>query len=97
MKYKLSYSTWGKEEETAIKNIINKSQLTMSKITQVFEEKFAKKLNRKYAVMVNSGSSANLISIASLFYKRDNPLKKGDEVLVPAIAWSTTYTLQQLD
>ena len=51
MKYKLSYSTWGKEEETAIKNIINKSQLTMSKITQVFEEKFAKKLNRKYAVM----------------------------------------------
>ena len=46
--------------------------------------------------MVNSGSSANLISIASLFYNRDNPLKKGDEVLVPAIAWSTTYTpLQQ--
>ena len=96
MKYRLSYSTWGKEEETAIKNIINKSQLTMSKITQVFEEKFAKKLNRKYAVMVNSGSSANLISIASLFYKKDSPLKKGDEVLVPAIAWSTTYTpLQQ--
>ena len=41
--------------------------------------------------MVNSGSSANLLSIASLFYKRKNPLKAGDEVIVPALAWSTTY------
>ena len=41
--------------------------------------------------MVNSGSSANLIAIASLFYKKKNPLKIGDEVLVPAVAWSNTY------
>lgn len=96
MKYKLSYSTWGEEEEAALKKIINKSQLTMSEITKEFEKKFAKKLKRKYAVMVNSGSSANLISIASLFYKKNNPLKRGDEVIVPAIAWSTTYSpLQQ--
>ena len=31
--------------------------------------------------MVNSGSSANLISVASLFFKKDNPLKRGDEVI----------------
>ena len=50
----------------------------------------------KHGVMVNSGSSANLIGIGSLFFKKKNPLKKGDEVIVPAISWSTTYSpLQQ--
>jgi CDP-4-dehydro-6-deoxyglucose reductase, E1 len=47
-------------------------------------------------VMVNSGSSANLAAVASLFFKKDNPLKPGDEVIVPALSWSTTYhPLQQ--
>ena len=63
----------------------------MGPFVSKFEKSFAKKFNRKYAVMVNSGSSANLLSIASLFYKKDNPLKAGDEVIVPALAWSTTY------
>ena len=41
--------------------------------------------------MVSSGSAANLIMIASLFYCKNNPLKRGDEVIVPAVSWSTTY------
>ena len=41
--------------------------------------------------MVNSGSSANLLAVASLFYKKENPIKKGDEVIVPAVSWATTY------
>ena len=48
--------------------------------------------------MVNSGSSANLLMIAALFYTKDKKrkLKRGDEVIVPAIGWSTTYyPLQQ--
>jgi CDP-6-deoxy-D-xylo-4-hexulose-3-dehydrase len=46
--------------------------------------------------MVNSGSSANLVAIAALFFKSDSPLRPGDEVLVPGISWSTTYfPLQQ--
>ena len=40
--------------------------------------------------MVNSGSSANLISIASLFFRKKNKLRPGDAI-VPAIAWSTSY------
>ena len=40
--------------------------------------------------MVNSGSSANLLMIASLLYK-EKILKKGDEVIVPAVSWSTSY------
>ena len=61
-----------------------------------FEQAFADYFGRKHAVMVNSGSSANLVGVASLFHRADNPLQRGDEVIVPAISWSTTYhPLQQ--
>ena len=44
----------------------------------------------------SAGSSANLAAVAALFYKKDRPLVRGDEVIVPAISWSTTYhPLQQ--
>jgi CDP-6-deoxy-D-xylo-4-hexulose-3-dehydrase len=47
--------------------------------------------------MVNSGSSANLIAIAGLFYHPDQLLRAGDQVLVPAVSWSTTfYPIHQL-
>ncbi|MDA7561674.1 DegT/DnrJ/EryC1/StrS family aminotransferase, partial [Alphaproteobacteria bacterium] len=35
--------------------------------------------------------SANLLMVAALFYTRENKLKRGDEVVVPAVSWSTTY------
>ena len=41
-----------------------------------FEKKFAKYQGKKYGVMVNSGSSANLVSIASLFYSKKKSIKK---------------------
>ena len=72
------------------------NQYTMGKEVKKFEIDFAEYFKTKYAVMVNSGSSANLLAVASLFYKKDNFLKRGDEVIVPAISWSTTYyPLQQ--
>ena len=61
-----------------------------------FEEAFAAYHGKKNAVMVNSGSSANLIAVAALFHKKEKPLERGDEVIVPAVSWSTTYhPLQQ--
>lgn len=61
-----------------------------------FQTEFAAYFGMKHAVMTNSGSSANLIAVASLFFKKDNPLQRGDEVIVPSISWSTTYhPLQQ--
>ena len=46
--------------------------------------------------MVSSGSAANLIATAALFYTKNPMLKRGDEVVVPAVSWSTTYfPLQQ--
>ena len=63
--------------------VILSGQLTMSKETKKFESFFAKKNKTKYAVMVNSGSSANLLAtFASCNPLRKKKFKKGDEVLI---------------
>src|SRR4029077_17342178 len=89
-------TTWGPEEIEAIQRVIASNRLTIGPNVAAFEKAFATYHARKYAVMVNSGSSANLLCVAALFYKRDRPLQRGDEVIVPAISWATTYhPLQQ--
>src|SRR5215467_12891116 len=96
MYYELAASTWGDEEIAAIGRVIASNRLTLGPQVAAFEEAFAAYHGRKYAVMVNSGSSANLLAVAALFYKKDRPLQRGDEVIVPAISWATTYhPLQQ--
>jgi len=96
MKYELAYSTFSDEERDAMKRVIDSDMFTMGKNVKAFEEEFAAFFNKKYAVMVNSGSSANLVGVASLFYRKENSLKRGDEVIVPCISWATTfYPLQQ--
>ena len=96
MSYKLAASSWGQEELNAIQRVIKSDRFSMGAEVAAFEEEFAGWHNLKYGVMVNSGSSANLISIASYFFKNKNPLKSGDEVIVPSVSWSTTYSpLQQ--
>jgi len=91
LKYNLASSTWGNEEKKAAIDTIQSEQITMGNKVKKFEEKFCNYFGAKYSVMVNSGSSANLLAVASLFYKKDKPIKKGDEVIVPAVSWSTTY------
>ena len=96
MRYELTSSTWSEEEKQTIREVIESEMYTMGRHVKEFEENFAKYFGMKYAVMVNSGSSANLIAVASLFYKKQNPLKRGDEVIVPCISWATTFhPLQQ--
>ncbi len=96
MFYDLAADSWGEEEKAAIDQVIQSGRLTMGPKVAEFEAAFAAYFGRKYAVMVNSGSSANLVAVASLFYRKEKPLKRGDEVIVPAISWSTTYhPLQQ--
>ena len=95
-RYPLTSSSWGDEERSAIQRVVESDRFTMADHVQEFERQFATKMGRKYAVMVNSGSSANLVGVASLFYKKENPLRPGDEVIVPSISWATTYhPLQQ--
>ena len=87
----LAISSWDDKEINAIQRVIDSRKFTMGEKVKEFEESFSKYLKCKHAVMVNSGSSANLLMIASLFYTKKPFLKPGDEVIVPAISWSTTY------
>ena len=72
-------------------SVLKSGQITMSKLTVNFEKAFAKYIGAKYAVMVNSGSSANLLATAASCNPiRTNKFKRGDEVLIPGICWSTS-------
>ena len=92
-KYPLSTSTWQKEEYDALQNVIESNNFTMGEKVKQYEKNFANFIGSSYSIMVNSGSSANLLMIAALFYTKKNELKlkRGDEIIVPAVSWSTTY------
>jgi dTDP-4-amino-4,6-dideoxygalactose transaminase len=92
----LAQSSWDRREYGAIQRVVDSGFFSMGKEVASFEEKAAEFLGSKYAVMVNSGSSANLLAIAAMFFKKEGRLKAGDEVIVPAVSWSTSYyPLQQ--
>ena len=92
-KYPLATATWDESEYKALQDVIASGMFTMGPKVAEFERDFAKYIGSKYAVMVNSGSSANLLMVAALFYTKNQSLKLnlGDEVIVPAVSWSTTY------
>lgn len=89
MEYRLCDNPWDNEELSAIQSVIDSDMYTMGKKVAEYEKKFAEKFGTKYAVMVNSGSTANLLAIASLVYS--GRLERGSEIIVPAVSWSTTY------
>jgi CDP-6-deoxy-D-xylo-4-hexulose-3-dehydrase len=91
MFYDLAASSWGQEELDAIQGVIESDRFTMGENVLRLEEEFAAYHGMKYGIMVNSGSSANLIATAAQFYKKQGALQRGDEVIVPALSWSTTY------
>lgn len=90
-KVKLHEPTYGAEEIWEAVDSLLTTQVTMGKKVRKFEKEFTEYFGFPHAVMVNSGSSANLLAISALC----NPatpdhLKAGDEVIVPALSWSTT-------
>ena len=92
MKYPLACDTWDNKELEAIQSVIKSGRYTMGPKVKQFEKEFAKFFRCTDAVMVNSGSSANLLMIALLKLK----YKKGGNIIVPAVSWSTTFfPLQQ--
>ena len=92
-KFALATSSWNQEELDAMRRVIASGMFTMGANVQAFERDFAAYADSRYCVMVNSGSSANLLMVAALFYTKSPKLKlkRGDEVIVPAVSWSTTY------
>ncbi|SCA63980.1 Lipopolysaccharide biosynthesis protein RfbH, partial [Chlamydiales bacterium SCGC AG-110-P3] len=90
-RYPLATSTWDNAEYRAAVSVLDSGHFTMGATVRDFEAAFAERFGSRYAVMVNSGSSANLLAVAALCYVKQAPLKRGDEVIVPAVSWSTTY------
>jgi len=92
-KFPLATATWGQEEQDAMQRVIASGMFTMGVNVQTFERDFAQYVGSKHCVMVNSGSSAILLMVAALFYTKNGKIKlqRGDEVIVPAVSWSTTY------
>jgi len=90
-KYPLIYPRIYNSDKAKGIKVIKSGQITMSKITKEFEKNFARYVGSKYAVMVNSGSSANLLATtASCNPLRKKKFSKGDEVLIPGLCWSTS-------
>ncbi|MHB1218738.1 MAG: DegT/DnrJ/EryC1/StrS family aminotransferase [Alphaproteobacteria bacterium] len=88
---RLHEPTFGAEEIIAAVDVLLSTKVTMGPKVKGFEREYAAKLGYSHAVMNNSGSSANLLAVAAAA----NPafkghLKPGDEVIVPALSWSTT-------
>ena len=67
--------------------------LSMSEKVKTFEERFSEFLGVKHSMAVNSGSSANLLALTTLFcddVPSKSRLKAGDEIITPAVTWATT-------
>lgn len=90
-KFPLATTTWDQNELDAMQRVIDSGMFTMGKEVELFEKAFSEYIGSKYVVMSNSGSSANLLMVAALFFTKENKLQRGDEVIVPAVSWSTTY------
>ncbi len=89
--YNLASTTWDSQEVEVARALLEKNQLTMGQEVNKFEEEFAAYSGTKFAVMFNSGSSANLGMLAALKFMKNSPVVDGDEVVVPTVSWSTTY------
>jgi len=87
----LQDASFGKDEINEAVDSLRSTQVVMGSKCRNFETKWSKWQNIKNSVFVNSGSSANLLIISLLKSKRASyQLKNGDEILVPAVTWSTT-------
>jgi CDP-4-dehydro-6-deoxyglucose reductase, E1 len=87
VKHPLAVSTWGMDERKAAIRVLASDQTTMGPLVAEFERQFAAYIGTNYAVMVNSGSSANLLMVAAYTLRYG----KGT-VIVPAVSWATSYS-----
>lgn len=87
----LNVPSYGPEEVIESLESLMSTWVTMGKKVRSFEEQFAGYLGTKHGLMVNSGSSANLVALSAL----TNPafpdqIRPGDEIITPAVTWATT-------
>ena len=96
MRINLNESTLDQTELDNVIALFKTNQLTMGAQCEAFEKAFSQLLGVKHAIMVNSGSSANLL----VFFAIANPISNqlnllpsispGSEIIVPALTWPTS-------
>jgi CDP-6-deoxy-D-xylo-4-hexulose-3-dehydrase len=84
---RLSEPTFGAEEVAEAMESLLSTWVTMGEKVERFEKQWAEYVGTDHAVMVNSGSSANLLALQAL---QGTVIEEGDEVIVPAVSWSTS-------
>ncbi len=77
-------SVYGDEEINAVSTVLKEHKSHLSENITEFEREVARLFGKKHGVMVNSGSSANLLALELL------NLKEGSKVITPALTFSTT-------
>ena len=82
--------SYGKEEILESFSSLLSTWVTMGTKVSKFEKLFAKYIGTKYAIMVNSGSSANLLALSILSDPNISKIEKGSEIITPAVTWATT-------
>ena len=88
MKIYYGQAIYDNKEISATVRVLKRNSLNLIDGPSVkkLEEKIAKLFGKKYGLMVNSGSSANLLALASF------NLKKGSEIITPSLTFSTTVS-----
>ena len=79
-------AVYDKKEINAVLNVLRNDSLTLidGKKVKELEKKVSSLFGKKYGLMVNSGSSANLLALSSFNFK------KGSEIITPNLTFSTT-------
>jgi CDP-6-deoxy-D-xylo-4-hexulose-3-dehydrase len=90
--YPLAMDNWDEREREAIDQVVKSNRFTMGEQVRLFESEVAAKFGSRFAVMVNSGSSANLMMLTAAKILMQNKFNKKANIIVPAVSWSTTFT-----
>ena len=86
MKVPYGLAVHGKDEEEAVLEVIRTHKTIMGNKIKQFERTVAKLFDKKFGIMVNSGSSANLLAFELL------NLPKNSEIITPILTFSTTIS-----
>jgi CDP-6-deoxy-D-xylo-4-hexulose-3-dehydrase len=93
----LAYNNMGKAEVDAAMRVLASGYVTQGKEVEAFEASFAALHGAKHAILVNSGSSANLIALEALVYLSQlrpeltkGVIAPGDEVVIQGLNWPST-------
>ena len=84
-------------DEKEMVNLVDSSLdfwLTSGRYAEEFEVRFAEFMQQRYCMLVNSGSSANLLAVSALFSPllKEERIKPGDEIITVAAGFPTTVT-----